>query len=409
MGLLQDKLKGGLASRIAPIEEEPLTFGERFKMSFGSPETRGRLKEREAAEGKRGVFEIGDIADVMGTLPILAGGTIGGIAGTALGAPNIGAGIGASLGELARNAVGQAFGTAEEFDLAEAGKTAALTAGGGFVLGKLFTAVSKALPEKLTAIIFKETADDIARNMKKGALDPTLSQEILQEGLYGPPERIMKQSFQVMNDLETKIRTMIGGKRIMVPKINAYKKLLNNYVGVLRETSYGFEPKVMQGGQQLLVQLKNAKGKSLSAETVLNLRRFLDTVRKHSSFKANTQLSPREMFYKEAADSLRIKLAKIEGVAPLMNRYRIHINAFNRLAKYMERSQNKNLFDMLDVMIAWGINPAGILVRRALQMARPVTTLAQGLYRGGKLAEKIPPGIVPTVAGKGVSSLFESR
>ena len=45
-------------------EEKALTFGERFKAGFGSPEVREQLKQREAEAGLRGKLDIGDIADI---------------------------------------------------------------------------------------------------------------------------------------------------------------------------------------------------------------------------------------------------------------------------------------------------------------------------------------------------------
>ena len=86
----------------APIQEKKsLGFGERLKMSFGGPETREELKRKEAEAGLRGRLDIGDIADVAGSLLPIAGGVIGGTFGLG------GSAIGAGLGETARQAVGQ--------------------------------------------------------------------------------------------------------------------------------------------------------------------------------------------------------------------------------------------------------------------------------------------------------------
>src|SRR3990167_4397481 len=156
--------------------QEPFSFGERLKMSFGSPETIARLKEREAQAGLRGIKEVGDIADIAGSsLPVIGGG-LGAYAMPF--APNVGAGIGSGLGELSKQAIGKAFGV-NEFDLGKAGITGVGAGVGSKFLGWAFDKVFKSIPNKFMATIFKQSADDIAQEVRSGGTNLVQSEEVI--------------------------------------------------------------------------------------------------------------------------------------------------------------------------------------------------------------------------------------
>ena len=85
---------------------EENTFLNRMKMSFVDP---NKIKAIEQMAGTRGKFDWNDIADVIGGVPALAGGILGGITGGAAG--GIGAVPGAAIGIGAGEAVRQSMGT----------------------------------------------------------------------------------------------------------------------------------------------------------------------------------------------------------------------------------------------------------------------------------------------------------
>lgn len=139
-------------------------FFERLGLSFAE---RGKGKEFEEAIGKRGKFDVGDIADVAGAIPSL-GGFLGGAAlGTAI-APGIGTVIGGALGagggELLKQLTGKAIGKRKEF---EPGEIALETifAGVGGVAGKAISPIAKTLsrtmPRRLVQSLIKQTPKEI--------------------------------------------------------------------------------------------------------------------------------------------------------------------------------------------------------------------------------------------------------
>ena len=112
-------------------------------------------------------FDVGDIADVAGELPAIAGGALGGLAGAGAGiwsgpgavaAGAAGGAIGSGAGDWARQQIGQQFGSGEGTDWGRVGLEAALGAGGelgGRYVGKLLAGPFKR----------SRTAPDIAKTI----------------------------------------------------------------------------------------------------------------------------------------------------------------------------------------------------------------------------------------------------
>ena len=397
------------AGASAKTAQSSFGFGERLRMSFGSPEAREKLKEREAKAGLRGKFDLGDIADVAGTIPTIVGGAAGAYF-TPI-APNIGAGIGAGLGDLARQAVGQAFGVQDSFNLKEAGATAGMTAVGGWGLGKLFNVVAKTIPNKLMSTIFKQSADDIAAEVKSGGSNLVQSEEVLREGFKGNSRKMMEFALKTMDDLDEQARGATTGKFVSIPIkqtiSNTIKVYLDSFKGYAKK--FGFEPEVIKEGNRIIGALNAAKGNKVPAEVAYSARKFIYKVMKTSAFKSDAKLGPMQAMFKNRAFYLKDILAKqLPGFAKIMNKYSIHINAFEDLAKYAASTQNRDLFDLLDVFIMYGINPTAYLARRGLTSAGFKTGVAQTLYQGGKMIERVlPKGVVPSALSEGARRFFE--
>jgi len=409
-----------------PKKENPLTFGERAKLSFGGPEQIAELKRREEEAGLRGKLDVGDIADVAGSAIPFATSMIGGALGSVV--PGLGTAggiaVGTGLGETAKRALGHAFGVREDISLGSealgvAGQTA-LSYGLSKAVDIGFKLISKVIPEKFMSTIFKQSADDIATEVKSGGLNPTQAKEVLQEGFRGNEKTMMKQALDSMGRAENQLKGLVADKSVVIQNKKGYINLISDYIKNLKKTAYGFESEIVKEGELIVNGLKSSTGKNIPGNLALQTRRFIDGVRRTSSFKVNPVLSPAQSFYKKAADTLRAELAKqIPGLKEVMNRYAVNINAFEDLAKYAAKSQNKELFDLLDVFIMYGIDPTAYIARRFVSGAGFKTNVAQGLYQGGKLIEKGIEKIGQKSAGaisglgiqigqKGINELFEN-
>ena len=399
----QTRFSGQTPSNIPQVQETSPSGGgflQRLKLSFGGSKAREQIKQIEEEQGTRGRFEVGDLADVAGAALPLAGG----IAGSALGP--IGSAAGAAAGQGVRRIFGGLIG-ADQPTAGDIAKDVAFTGAGTFVggkiLGGLFKAATKTIPEKLISTIFKQSADDIALGVKTQGKNLTQSQEILEEGFRGGPEKMMVTAWNTMKQLEAQTQAIVSGKSVNVINKQGYINLISDYLKTLKKVSFGFEPQIVQEGKTIVTGLQKAKGNTIPAEIALMARRFIDSVRRTSSFKLNPNLGPKEAAYKKSADVLRGILSKqINGLSPIMKKYSIHINAFDDLAKYAARTQNRDLFDLLDVFIMYGIDPSAYLARRGLTSAALKTNVAQGLYQGGKIFGRVPTGAVPTSITRGI-------
>ena len=400
-----------------PSSPQPGGFLQRFKLSFGGSTAKDQIKQIEEQQGTRGKFDVGDIADVAGAALPLAGGIAGGIIGTPIG----GGAVGAAAGQGLRRVIGRAIG-ADEATPTDIGRDVALTGAGAYVGGRagsaIFTALTKYVPERAMSIIFRESADDIARNVRTGGLDKTTAREVLEEGYRGTTKTMMQKSFNTMQELEDQVKSKVKGKVLTINNIKGYRDLISTFQAHLKASSYGFDPKNMQSASQILNQLNKIKGSKIPAELGLVMRRFLDGVRKTSSFRADVNLAPKEAAFKAAADGLRKNLAEqIPEVGPLMSRYRIHINAFNQLADYAYRTQNRQMIQLIDALAGIGIGPVGIAITAGGRAPGLLSTMAQGLFKTGNAAQSaqriFKPGGLQSIAGRQISEpvrrLFEDN
>jgi hypothetical protein len=381
-----------------------INFLERLKLGFGGKEAKAKQQQLEKESGLKGKFDIGDIADVAGaSLPI-----IGSIIGAPLGGM-VGSATGAAGGQALRRGIGAVIG-ADQPKVEEVVKDVAYTGigtyVGGKILGGLFNVIAKVIPNKFMATIFKQSADDIKLEVKTGGKNLVQSQKILEEGLKGNARSMMETSLNTMKDMEQQAQGLVKGKLINIPEKKTIINTISNYIKSLKPLAkqYGFEPEILKEGKTIINGLKSSKGNNVIGEVVLQARRFIDNVRRTSSFKTNPDLSPLESVYKNRADYLRTMLSKqVDGLGEVMKRYKVHIDAFEDLAKYAAKSQNKDLFDLIDVFIMYGIDPTAYLARRGLSSATFKSYTAQGLYQGGKLLDKfLPKGVVPTTATRGI-------
>ena len=232
-GTTAESLTSALRGRghILEFSQKPaglLSFGERFKMSFGGEETIAELKAREQEAGLRGRLDVGDIADIAGGALPFAGGLVGGMAGLG------GAAVGVGLGELSRQAIGQAFGTQEKFDIGRAVKEAGITYLGGKVLQGVGGYIANRFPkllgtltgqnvDEITAVLSDPKAADIGINQGDDALRAIVdsgakeSKRIALDFIKGQREGVNKLASQYNKTLAT-------GKEILVSFRNAIRQ-----------------------------------------------------------------------------------------------------------------------------------------------------------------------------------------
>lgn len=432
-----------------------IRFFERMKLGFGGEKEKAEQQRIERESGLKGRFDIGDVADVMGELLPIAGGVLGGIGGTIFGTPVggvAGAGIGAAAGESMKQAIGRGFGVREDIPIKEELKDIALTGafttatggvlkGMGYLLGKPAKFITKKIPERFYSSFFKNTTDDLAKQVKTEAIanlekqnpklfqklkdakiiktsngameiDKTLAREAL-ERQFGSGEtgrsleKMAGYSYIKQLELEQTLRERIGNELVDLGNMkNSYVKFLQEASREFKKVGGGFLKDTTSVLDNLVRSMKGIDGNKITASDTLVIRRMLDGLRNSRSFLANTRLAPKQEVYKKAADNLRGKLSKIEGVGDLMNEYRFNIEAMNSLVKEAARRGNTKIFSLFDGMVGgtsigagMPLGGAGLITAfRTIQTPAILTALGRGLDKLGRFPLPKAGAIAPIIS-----------
>ncbi len=311
-------------------------------------------------------------------------------------------------------------------------------------VGKLKEEIFKKLPEKVYSSFLKETKDDISKVFKPEAIEelkvkyPDSYQELLdkgiikevggrvsvvkdkaqfalENGLWGTPEKMAKTSYLKQLESESKLKDILAGKTLSPSNKKGYIQLFDELSEEYKKSGAGF----LRAKQTEANRLSRAFSQdTIEADVVLDARRFLDDVRRESSFRANPNLSPKEETYKVAADKLRKEIGKIEGSRTLMSEYSNWIDIFDDLVNYANRQQSQPLIGLKDAILAGGGaiagGPLGAAITTGISKASVLPTVktgvATGAYNIGKLTDvldKVP--VLPSGLRSQIISLFSKE
>src|SRR3990167_4210892 len=158
-------------SGITPQEEKGggINFFRRLALSFGGPKAKQEIVDIEKKAGTRGSFDVGDIADVAGSLLPLAGGILGATGGTIAGTPvggAVGAGIGTTAGEATKRAIGRLFDVREDVPTHKEITGPLIEGATTAIAGKAIKGVSAFVSNRYPKLlgIFTGESDDVIRS-----------------------------------------------------------------------------------------------------------------------------------------------------------------------------------------------------------------------------------------------------
>lgn len=156
-------------------------------------------------------------------------------------------------------------------------------------------------------------------------------------------------------------------------------------------------------GKPLLPPVSTALGKApvgspnagtLDAKTLLGLRRFLDSMRRASSYDTNAPLAQTQANFKYWSDLLRGKLATdVPGMASVMKDYSFNLEALDSLAGEAKRLGNNQVLSLIDSILLGegvggthpGVGGAMFLARKLFTLPGVRTTAAQAIQKSGNL------------------------
>src|SRR3990167_1042080 len=149
------------SQNILQNNDGPINFMKRLKLGFGGPAAEQQRRQLEEQSGLRGKFEVGDIADVVGSSLPIVGGILGGGGGTVLGTPlsaPMGMAVGSAAGESLKQAIGRGLGVREDVSAGSEAKDIALTSIFSFFGAKVGNYIASRFPKLLG--IFSGESDD---------------------------------------------------------------------------------------------------------------------------------------------------------------------------------------------------------------------------------------------------------
>jgi len=282
------------------IPKPGVKFRERLAFSFGNREL-GQDIEKEL--GLKGRLDVGDIADVAGVIPSLAGFLAGGAFGGSLGGPGgaiAGASAGSAIGETIRQSIGRLIGTQEGFEPKKIAVEAAFGAVPGFA-GKALAPVGRGIKKVgggLARTLFGvqgETAlktrfndpEGVARFLQTARRQPGGGQlsdiEDLVRGGVKSISEASKQAF--VKAEEGLVQKKLAGKEIARDAQNVIKEVLD--IPKITKKSI-FESGASDADARIINRVSTmiSENKNFTTKGVLALKRRISNL-----FKANQQES----------------------------------------------------------------------------------------------------------------------
>lgn len=299
-------------------------------------------------------------------------------------------------------------------DAAKTAATAGVVRGGLATVGETIRAIK--LPERLYSVIFKNSKKEMLSELKsegisnlrktnpqkykqltdegiiktgiggKPYLNDTLAEQALNRGLRGSDRAMANIVVEKTFDTESKLQKIVSASKhtvnISEPQ---YIKVLKSIEAEYDEVGFG---EISKKAAELAKRLEASNPQKVSAETALELRRFLDRMRFAASFdRPASKLSMTQSNFKTLSDALRERINKVPGVGNAMKDYTFYIDALEAIASDAGKKGNAQLLQMIDsIMLGGGFasgNPliggVGIVGRHMLKSAPLLTGLGQGL------------------------------
>lgn len=285
------------------------------------------------------------------------------------------------------------------------GAAAPVAAGAASNVGRK---VFEVLPERLYTQIFRLADTDLRKAYQAiargGTPNPTLARQALERDIAGSTEQMAVYSLQKLDTLEQQLQQR-AGRHVMVMPDKA------KYIGLLSEIEErfgaGFFSKLAEEAAAVRQALEKMPGSAARATDMLTTRRLLDNLRNTNAFRSDQVLAPRQEELKVAADQLRGAIRRKPEMAALINEQRVFIQAVDAIVDDGVRRGNRSVFGLIDAALS-SAGVSGVAAAasvRGAQTPAVLTTIAQGLYRGGRTL----PAAEPTMRGAAAAASAGTR
>ena len=298
-GATPEMVRSSLENKGYSIEQpkQGSNFFERLKLSFGDREAEARRSAIEQQSGLKGRFDVGDIADVAGSIPSLVGFGVG----SALGAPAGGVGAvagaagGSALGETVRQGIGKMLGVQKEFspkDIAVEGALGGVAGGAGKVLGLAGKALSKPAEVTFGTKGFRALGTGMKEpELQRAVLAGDITTDTIAQNIGSFAQKLQKQSINRLGAVrktitgEVKADSVIGKLTQAVGK-KAEQPLLENEKNIVEGLRSFLNQEIKSGTQiskkkidTLIKRIDDGNFYRQDAENFVNSNKIVNSVR----------------------------------------------------------------------------------------------------------------------------------
>lgn len=326
---------------------------------------------------------------------------LGSAANVALNVLTPGAFKGAKKAIVAKNAaLGAGFGAAQGLEKNRSAKGVVGSATGGALIGgaiggasvaarafKSFT--TQTTPKWLMDKAIKPTLDESRKALRYG--QKSLGEELLQEGVKGSPEKLLRIADDKLTSLEDELQTVINNPALSEARIT--RERLAPYLKDVMEAKAGTPG--LQGDVQRIKNVFDSIPESMTLPEANQMKRRIYDELRDISYKLDSKLSTKGKALKQIARGLKEEIENEVGgtvVKDINQKLSLYGRLENRIVDQMARDMRNNGFGLTDAILTTGglasMNPLGILgslsavgIRKGIGSTTARTNVAQGLNK----------------------------
>jgi hypothetical protein len=314
---------------------------------------------------------------------------IGSAANVALNIATPGAFKGGKMAVIGKNAaLGSAFGGASGLERnRSAGNIVGSAVGGALVGAGIGTAglvaraakefATRTTPRFLMDKAIKPALQDLKKNVRYGT--KTLSQELLDEGVKGKPETLLRLAKDKLTSLEDELQEVITSPGLS--EVRVTRQQIRPYLSELVAAKKGVPG--LAGEAQKIVGIWKSMPETMTLPEANTMKRRIYTELEDIAYRIDARLGTRAAALKQLARGLKTEIEKAVGgtvVRDINKKLSIYGRLQNSMVDQMARSMRNNGVGLTDaILIAGGDTGILALLRHLGQGAE--TYAAQGLYK----------------------------
>lgn len=318
---------------------------------------------------------------------------VGSAANVVLNMATPGAFKGGKAAVIGKNAaLGGAFGAASGLEKGRsAGNIVGSTVGGaiigagigvtGLVAKAAKDFITKTTPRFLMEKAVKPALQDLKKNVKFGS--KTLGQELLDEGVKGKPETLLKIASEKLTSLENDLQNVLTAPGLAEAKIT--RDQIKPYLGEIIKTKKGIPG--LAGDAQRIEGVWKSMPEEMSLQQANEMKRRIYGELRDVAYKLDSKLTTKAAALKQIARGLKTEIENTVGgtvVKDINNKLSIYGRLENSIVDQMARSMRNNGIGLTDAILLAG-GDTGILALLRHMGQGIETYAAQGLSKGSKI------------------------